>query len=56
MNQLQILRKMSGEERLKHAIQLSELTRDLAIENIKEQLGKKVTKKAILRKLRERLV
>lgn len=46
---------MSGEERLKQAIQLSELTRTLAMINIKEQLGKKASKKAILRKLRERI-
>lgn len=55
MNQSQILQKMTGEQRLKQAIQLSELTRDLSMANIKEQLGRKASKKTILRKLQERL-
>lgn len=55
MNQLQMFRKKTGEERLKQAIELSELTRALSIANIKEQLGKKASKKTVLRKLRERL-
>lgn len=55
MNQLQMLRKKTGEERLRQAIELSELTRELSIANIKEQLGGKASKKTILRKLQERL-
>ncbi|MCJ7740964.1 hypothetical protein MUP32_06680 [Candidatus Microgenomates bacterium] len=55
MDQIKILRLMTGEERLKQAIELSQLTRDLSCANIKEQLGKKASKKAILQKLMERL-
>lgn len=55
MNQLDILRKMTGEERLEQALELSELTRALSIVNIKQQLGKKASHKAIIRKLRERI-
>lgn len=51
MNQLKILCLMTGEERLKQVIELSQLTRDLSCTNIKEQLGKRASKKAILQKL-----
>lgn len=49
------MRKMSGEDRLKQAIELSELTRELSITNIKKQLGKKASRKKIRQKLRERI-
>lgn len=55
MNQAQILQKMTGEQRLEQAFQLSDFVRELAVINIKEQLGKKATKKKIREKLRERL-
>ena len=55
MNQLQMLRKKTGEERLKLALELSELTRELSIANIKEQLGKKASKKQIMTQLLKRL-
>lgn len=47
---------MKGKDRLEQAFQLSEITRELSLMNIKENLGKKATKKTILGKLRERLV
>lgn len=46
---------MTGEERLKEAIELSELTRDLSFANIKKQLGNKASKKAIIHNLIERI-
>ncbi len=55
MDQAKLLRKMTGEQRLKQALELSELTRDLAISNIKQQLGRKASKREIIKKLRERI-
>ncbi len=55
MNQVQVLQKLTGEQRLEQAFQLSDLVRELAVINIKEQLGKKATKEKIREKLRERL-
>lgn len=55
MIQLQILRKMSGEDRLKQAIELFETARELSIANIRKNLGSKVSNQKILQKLRERI-
>lgn len=55
MDQAQVLQKMTGEERLEQAFKLSDFVRELAVINIKEQLGKKATKKNIREKLRQRL-
>ncbi|MBI4067095.1 hypothetical protein HY407_01830 [Candidatus Gottesmanbacteria bacterium] len=55
MNQVDILRKMTGEERLEQAFKLSELTRELATLNIKEQLGKRATKRRVRQELLKRL-
>lgn len=55
MDQAKILRKMTGEQRLEQAFELSDLTRDLAIINIKEQLGKKASKKKVMEMLKRRL-
>jgi hypothetical protein len=55
MNQLQLLRKMTGEQKLEQAIELSEITRELSMTGIKKQLGSRVTKKKINEKLRERI-
>lgn len=55
MNQLQMLRKKTGEERLSQAIELSEVTRELSMIGIKKQLGSQATKKKIIEKLRERI-
>jgi len=54
MNQIQIYKKMTGENRLEQAFELSELTRELAILNIKENFPK-LSKKGIIKKLRERI-
>ena len=54
MNQIQIYKKMTGEQRLEQAFQLSDLTRELAILNIKENFPK-LSKKGIIKKLRERI-
>ena len=45
---------MTGEQRLEQAFQLSDLTRELAILNIKENFPK-LSKKGIIKKLRERI-
>ncbi len=55
MNQFQLLRKMTGEQKLEQAIELSEITRELSMIGIKKQLGSRVTKKKINEKLRERI-
>jgi len=55
MNQVQILRKLSGQKRLEQAIELSDLTRELAIANIRTQLDRKTSKKEIMAKLYQRL-
>lgn len=55
MNQIQLLKKMSGEKRLAQAFLLSDFIRELAILNIKSQIGPKATKKQILVLLKERL-
>ncbi len=55
MNQIQVLRKMTGEQRLKQALILSDFTRELAVKNIKENLGKDATKIEIQRELKKRL-
>lgn len=46
---------MTGEERLKRALLLSDFVRDLTIQNIKENLGQNASKKEIERALFERL-
>lgn len=54
MNQIDLLKKLSGEERLEQAFKLSELVLDLARQNIKKQLGKKATPKRIQQELKKR--
>jgi hypothetical protein len=39
MDHLQILQKMPGKKKLEQSFQLSDFVRELAIKNIKEQLG-----------------
>lgn len=55
MNQLRLLRKMTGEQRLEQAFRLSELTRELAVLNIKGILGKNASKKKIIDELKNRM-
>lgn len=55
MNQVQVLQKLSGEQRLKQALILSDFVRELAIKNIKKELGKKATPKKIQKELHRRL-
>lgn len=55
MDQVYFLKKMTGEERLEQAFKLSDLTRELVLENIKIELGPKATKKQILSRLKERI-
>lgn len=55
MNQLQMLRKMTGEQRLDKAIQLSELNRKRIIVKIKKELGPQASRKLVLKKLIKRL-
>ena len=55
MNQLQILRKMSGIKRLEQAFRMSDFTLELAKMNIREQLDKKVSPKRITKELNKRL-
>ncbi len=54
MTQEEILRKMSGGDRLKQALMLSDFVRKLALMNIKEQ-NKGLSKKELINKLRQRL-
>lgn len=54
MTQEEVLRKMSGEMRLKQALMLSDFVRKLALMNIKEQ-GKAKTKKDFIKELQKRL-
>ena len=55
MNQLQILRKMSGLRRLEQAFRMSDFTLELAKKNILEKLGKKASPKRIAQELNKRL-
>lgn len=55
MNQVQILQKMTGEQRLEQALALSDFVRELTIKNIKDQLGTKATLKKIQKELHHRL-
>ena len=55
MEQAKGLRKMSGEKKLEQAFRLSEFVRELAVVNIREQLGPKATKRQIATALRRRL-
>lgn len=56
MNQLQILKKLSGQKRLQQAFFLSDFVRELAIRNIKDQLGRNVSRKEVLKKLKQRIL
>lgn len=56
MNQIQILLKMTGEQRLDQALNLSDFVRELAIKNIKNHFGEKVSKKKIQTELRRRIL
>lgn len=55
MNQSQILRKMSGVERLEQAFKMSDFTLELAKKNIREGLGKKANPKRVALELSKRL-
>ena len=55
MNQLQILRKMSGAKRLEQAFRLSDFMLELTKKNIIETLGKKANPKRIAQELNKRL-
>ena len=47
MTQSTLLRKMSGEDRLQQAFELSNFVRELALKNIKSRLSKNATQKQI---------
>lgn len=53
--QAQILKEISGEKKLEQAISLSEMVREMARKNIKEQLGDGVPQKKIEQELKKRL-
>jgi len=55
MKQEEILKKLSGEKRLNQAFLLSDFVRELSIRNIKDTACSKITKKQIIKKLRQRL-
>ena len=55
MNQSQLLRKLSGIQRLEQAFKISDFTLELAKMNICEQLDKKVSPKRITKELNKRL-
>ena len=55
MNQLQILRKMSGLRRLEQAFRMSDFTLELAKKNIVEGIGKKASPKRVAAELNKRL-
>lgn len=55
MDQAKVLRGLTGEQRLEQAFALSDLVRELAMANIKQELGTNATKEKIIAKLRERL-
>ena len=55
MNQSQLLRKLSGIQRLEQAFKISDFTLELAKMNIREQLDKKVSPKRITKELNKRL-
>ncbi len=54
MKQIEIYRKMTGEEKLLHAIQLSKLVREIAFASIKND-NPHLSKRKILEKYLERL-
>lgn len=54
MNQIDIYRKMTGEERLEQAFQLSKMVRELAIANIKSDYPH-LSHMEVMRKLRKRI-
>lgn len=55
MNQVKVLQKLTGGERLEQAFMLSEFVRELAVADIKTRLGPRATKKGIAVALRRRL-
>ena len=55
MNQSQLLRKLSGIQRLEQAFKISDFPLELAKMNIREQLDKKVSPKRITKELNKRL-
>jgi len=55
LSQIQILQRMTGEERLEQAFKLSDFARELAVLNIKKTLGEKATPAKIRQKLWQRL-
>ncbi len=55
LKQEDILRGLSGEKRLEQAFILSDFVRMLAISNIKDEYGEKLSKKEIFAKLKRRL-
>lgn len=55
MDQISLLKKISGEKRLEQALMLSDFSRKLAMEGIKYELGPKATKAQILARLKQRL-
>lgn len=55
MNQLKILRKMSGEKRLEQAFTLSETVRDLSLIDIRKKLSKNVKSEKVIKELKKRL-
>lgn len=54
MNQIDIYRKMTGEQRLMHAIKLSALIREIAMTSIKNDFPK-LSQKQLIEKYLERL-
>ena len=55
MNQVAILRNMTGVKRLEQAFLLSDFVRELALKNISQHSSRKLSKKELMQKLRERI-
>lgn len=54
MDQIQIYQRMTGEQKMEQALELSELIRELTVINIKEKFPN-LSQKGIIKKLRERI-
>ncbi len=55
MDQLTVLRKMSGEKRLEQAFTLSETVREISLIDIRKKLGKNATEGKVIKELKKRL-
>jgi len=55
MNQLTLLCKLTGNQRLEQSFALSDFTLELARKNVRENLNKRTSRIEILKKLKQRL-